>query len=281
MKKNEIKEKFLELADEQIVKTGCEKQFFTKVYGENDTLFTWLITAFGPVVGFSLAGVLSVLGVNIATVSVGGILGFFGVTTLSPWLLTPFVVAAIGVSVGGIVVSRKTNKIKNTSSSPQNRLFLIIISKIYIPVMWFLKFNYFNRPLEYFINKIKTELNNAGVSKCFLEKYFTLIEDCSYEELEILSEVFIEFVVELKNKLPGQGKLYGKDFKKDTLLKKSVELCNYYNEQFCDSIENRKINENKINEFFVLLENKNKNVEKNFLQIKKERKNTRKIEKNS
>ena len=176
MNKKEIKEKFLELADEQIVKTGCEEQFFANVYGKNDTLFRWLITAFGPTIGLSFAGVLSVVGVNVATVSVGGILGLFGVTTLNPLLLLPFIVSAIGVSVGGIVLSRKSNKIKNTSATPQNRLFLIIISKIYIPVMCFLRTDVFDKPIDYFINKIKTNLSNYGVSVIFLEKYFNLIK---------------------------------------------------------------------------------------------------------
>jgi len=271
----EIEKEFDSLCQLQIINNGCEKQFFTEVYGHNDSFFNWLLTAFGPTIGFSFAGLLSVLGVNIATVSVGGLLGLFGVTALNPVLLVPFLVAALGTSIGGIVISRKKNKIKDNSSSPQDILFLTIITKIYLPFLRFLVIGSFDKSKESLEEKIKEQLSKFGLSYQFINKYLYFINKIVENENDFKTfvEFFIDFVTQLKNKIPGQGKLYKKDFKDDILIKKSLEFANLFNNEFCTSKKDKDNNEQTIKEVFEYLKNTTLIIENKYKQNKENEKN--------
>lgn len=269
----EIEKEFYSLSQLQIINNGCEKQFFTEVYGHNDSFFNWLLTAFGPTIGFSFAGLLSVLGVNIATVSVGGLLGLFGVTALNPVLLVPFLVAALGTSIGGIVISRKKNKIKDNSSSPQDILFLTIITKIYLPFLRFLEIGSFDKSKESLEEKIKEQLSKFGLRDQFINEYLNFINKIVKNDFETFVEFFIDFVTQLKNKIPGQGKLYKKDFKEDILIKKSLYFANLFNNEFCTSITDKEYNKQTIKKVFDYFENTTLKIENKYKQNKENEKN--------
>ena len=269
----EIEKEFYSLYQLQIINNGCEKQFFTEVYGHNDSFFNWLLTAFGPTIGFSFAGLLSVLGVNIATVSVGGLLGLFGVTALNPVLLVPFLVAALGTSIGGIVISRKKNKIKDNSSSPQDILFLTIITKIYLPFLRFLEIGSFDKSKESLEEKIKEQLSKFGLRDQFINEYLNFINKIVKNDFETFVEFFIDFVTQLKNKIPGQGKLYKKDFKEDILIKKSLDFANLFNNEFCTSITDKENNKQTIEKVFDYFENTTLKIENKYKQNKENEKN--------
>lgn len=269
----EIEKEFYSLSQLQIINNGCEKQFFTEVYGHNDSFFNWLLTAFGPTIGFSFAGLLSVLGVNIATVSVGGLLGLFGVTALNPVLLVPFLVAALGTSIGGIVISRKKNKIKDNSSSPQDILFLTIITKIYLPFLRFLEIGSFDKSKESLEGKIKEQLSKFGLRDQFINEYLYFINKIVKNDFETFVEFFIDFVTQLKNKIPGQGKLYKKDFKEDILNKKSLDFANLFNNEFCTSITDKENNKQAIEKVFDYFENTTLEIENKYKQNKENEKN--------
>lgn len=278
----EIEKEFYSLSQLQIINNGCEKQFFTEVYGHNDSFFNWLLTAFGPTIGFSFAGLLSVLGVNIATVSVGGLLGLFGVTALNPVLLVPFLVAALGTSIGGIVISRKKNKIKDNSSSPQDILFLTIITKIYLPILLFLEIGSFDESKESQIEKkIKEQLSKFGLRDEFINEYLNFINkiDENDNDFETFVKFFIDFVTQLKNKIPGQGKLYKKDFKDDILIKKSLEFANLFNNEFCTSIKDKENNKQTIEEIFDYFENTTLKIGNKYKQNQKNQKNQKRLNK--
>lgn len=277
----EIEKEFYSLSQLQIINNGCEKQFFTEVYGHNDSFFNWLLTAFGPTIGFSFAGLLSVLGVNIATVSVGGLLGLFGVTALNPVLLVPFLVAALGTSIGGIVISRKKNKIKDNSSSPQDILFLTIITKIYLPFLRFLEIGSFDKSKESLEEKIKEQLSKFGLRDQFINEYLDFINKIvkNDNDFETFVKFFIDFVTQLKNKIPGQGKLYKKDFKEDILIKKSLEFANLFNNEFCTSIKDKENNKQTIEEIFDYFENTTLKIGNKYKQNKKNQKNQKRLNK--
>ncbi|MEE0877858.1 MAG: hypothetical protein UH788_01145 [Treponemataceae bacterium] len=257
MQKDEIKKEFENLATNIVIKKGLEKKFMTEIYsGKYPKLFTII----PPSVGLTIASLLSILGVNFAatSVTVGGIFGLFGttITVLNPVVLIPFIISAL-VSAGigiGITIKKNSDTMKSTTATPKDLLCHMMLSTIYIPVLIFFRNNTLDKPFEYLEKKLKTKFNDLGCSEEYINSFFCLFTKLKIDELRILAEILCEVTIKLQYRLPGDGKLYKKDFKENALIRKANELCNKYNSEFCDNVDKREQNEKFIGDYFSYIE---------------------------
>jgi hypothetical protein len=258
MQKDEIKKEFENLATNIVIKKGFEKKFMTEIYSSKYPMF--LFTIISPTVGLTIASFLSILGVNFATatVTVGGLFGLFGttMTVLNPVVLIPFIVTALGFAGIGIGFSIKKNSdtMKSTTATPKDLLCHMMLSTIYIPVIVFFRNNTLDKPFEYLEKKLKSKFNDYGCSEEYINSFFCLFSKLKTDELRILAEILCEVTIKLQCRLPGDGKLYKKDFKENALIKKSNEICLDYNSKFCDDIEKIEQNKKIIEELFSNIE---------------------------
>lgn len=257
MQKDEIKKEFENLATNIVIKKGFEKKFMTEIYSSK---YPKLFTIISPSVGLTIASLLSILGVNFATtsVTVGGILGLFGttITVLNPVVLIPFIITAL-VSAGigiGFTIKKNSDTMKSTTATPKDLLCHMMLSTIYIPVLIFFRNNPLDKPFEYLEKKLKTKFNDLGCSEEYINSFFCLFTKLKIDELRILAEILCEVTIKLQYRLPGDGKLYKKDFKENALIRKANELCNNYNSEFCDNVDKREQNEKFIGDYFSYIE---------------------------
>lgn len=257
MTKDEIKNEFENLATNIVIKKGFEKKFMTEIYSSK---YPKLFTIISPSVGLTIASLLSILGVNFATtsVTVGGIFGLFGttITVLNPVVLIPFIISALtaaGIGIG-IAIKKNSDTMKNTTATPKDLLCHMMLSTIYIPVLFFFRNNTLDKPFEYLEKKLETKFNDLGCSEEYINSFFCLFTKLKIDELRILTEILCEVTIKLQYRLPGDGKLYKKDFKENALIKKANELCNKYNSEFCDNVDKKEQNKKLIEDFFSYIE---------------------------
>lgn len=261
MKRVDLLEEYNELSSLEcgVLKPDSTKSFLAEIYPPNDSIVNWLITAVSPSVGLSLGVLLPIIGVNVATISAGGIAGLFGATVLSGPILAPFLVAAVGIITTGFAISRKANKSKTSTASPEDLLCHQTLSTLYIPIIYFARKGNLDRNIEYYEKIIKEKFIKIGCTEEYINKYFSFIKKTNDEELlEIINKI-IRVSVQLQNEMPFKGKLYKKDFKENYLIKMSKDICNSWNDEFCSNLLQKSENENDINNFFDEIVNISKN----------------------
>lgn len=236
-----------------VLEKGMLKLFFDEIgFGGN-----WLITALGPTVGAGLAALMVVLGVNVATVSVGGILGFFGVTMLSGPLLAPFIIGAVLVVATSLRISWKSSGNKKDAATPLNILGHTIACNFFLPAWTFVRErgHTLDKTPEALQKKLRKKMEDMGYTQQYLDFFWHHVEPADGAQLRNAVSRLAEVREALQKKLPGTGKLYKKDFKESTLYKEAKEHCNTMNSH-CSHLGHKMENERAIEALLLLLDKK-------------------------
>ena len=246
MNKVELLEEFQNIPEKEggVLKANSVKSFLVEIYPPNDSFVNWLITTLSPIGGISIAILLPLIGINVATISAGGFLGFFGVTVLSGPILAPFIALAAAALTSGFIISRKFNKGKSSTASPEDLFSHQTLSLVYIPLVYFIRVGKLDRDIDYYENKVKEKFIKMGCTEKYIESFFSFVKKTTNEELLVLIEMITRVSAQLQKKAAFTGKLYKKDFKENYLFKLSKDICNSYNDEFCS--DNSQISKNKI-----------------------------------
>ena len=253
----------MDLAPSMIV---LEKGRLTLFFDEIGFKGNWLITALGPtmgaglaslgpIVGAGLAALVVVLGVNVATVSVGGILGFFGVTMLSGPLLAPFIIGAVLIVATSLGIARKNAGNKKDAATPLSILGHTIACNFFLPAWTFVRErgHTLDKTPEALQKKLRKKMEDMGYTQQYLDFFWDHVEQADGAKLRNAVSRLAEVREALQKKLPGTGKLYKKDFKESTLYKKAEEHCNTMNGH-CSHLGHKMENERAIENLLRLLD---------------------------
>ena len=253
----------MELDSRMIV---LEKGRLTLFFDEIGFKGNWLITALGPtmgaglaalcpIVGAGLAALVVVLGVNVATVSVGGILGFFGVTMLSGPLLAPFIIGAVLVVATSLGISWKSSGNKKDAATPLSILGHTIACYFFLPAWTFVRErgHTLDKTPEALQKKLRKKMEDMGYTQEYLDFFWRHVEPADGAQLRNAVSRLAEVREALQKKLPGTGKLYKKDFKESTLYKEAKEHCNTMNSH-CSHLGHKMENEQAIEALLRLLD---------------------------
>ena len=232
-----------------------EKGRLTLFFDEIGFKGNWLITALGPTVGAGLATLVVLLGVNVATVSVGGILGFFGVTALSGPLLAPFIIGAVLVVATSLGISWKNFVNKKDATTSLSILGHTIACNFFLPAWTFVRErgHTLDKTPEALQKKLRKKMEDMGYTPQYLDFFWRHVEQADGSELRNAVSRLAEVREALQKKLPGTGKLYKKDFKESTLYKKAEEHCNTMNGH-CSHLGHKMENERAIENLLRLLD---------------------------
>lgn len=234
-----------------VLEKGMLKLFFDEIgFGGN-----WLITALGPTVGTGLATLVVLLGVNVATVSVGGILGFFGVTALSGPLLAPFIIGAALVVATSLGISKTIADGKKDAATPLSILGHTIACNFFLPAWTFVRErgHTLDKTPEALQKKLRKKMEDMGYTQQYLDFFWRHVEQADGAKLRDAVSRLAEVREALQKKVPGTGKLYKKDFKEETLYKKAKEHCNTMNGH-CSHLGHKMENERAIENLVRLLD---------------------------
>ncbi|MBR2362937.1 MAG: hypothetical protein IKA80_09900 [Spirochaetaceae bacterium] len=234
-----------------VLEKGMLTLFFDEIgFGGN-----WLITALGPTVGAGLATLVVLLGVNVATVSVGGILGFFGVTMLSGPLLAPFIIGAVLVVATSLGISWKSSGNKKDAATPLNILGHTIACNFFLPAWTFVRErgHTLDKTPEALQKKLRKKMEDMGYTPQYLDFFWRHVEPADGAKLRNAVSRLAEVREALQKKVPGTGKLYKKDFKESTLYKEAKEHCNTMNSH-CSHLGHKMENEQAIENLLRLLD---------------------------
>ena len=248
----------MELDSRMIV---LEKGMLTLFFDEIGFKGNWLITALGPTVGAGLAALVVVLGVNVATVSVGGILGailgLFGYTTLSVPLLAPFIIGAVLVVATSLGISWGNLVPKKGAATPLSILGHTIACNFFLPAWTFVRErgHTLDKTPEALQKKLRKKMEDMGYTQEYLDFFWPRVEQADGAQLRNAVSRLAEVREALQKKLPGTGKLYKKDFKESTLYKKAEEHCNTMNGH-CSHLGHKMENERAIEALLLLLDKK-------------------------
>lgn len=252
MSENKLLKEFCDIPKEEVgvLKADSIKSFLSEIYPPNDSFINWLITTLAPLGGTALAILLPIIGVNVATISAGGIAGLFGVTVLSSSILSPFIFGAAAALTTGFVVSRKVNNRKSSTASPEDLFCHQTLALLYIPLLYFIRIGKLDRNVEYYENKIKEKFIKMGCTEKYIERFFSCVKKATDKELLELMEMVTRVSAQLQKKAAFTGKLYKKDFKENYLFKLSKDYCYAYNNEFCSDISQKLESETNIENLF-------------------------------
>ncbi len=244
----------MDLTPDMIV---LEKGRLTLFFDEIGFKGNWLITALGPTVGTGLATLVVLLGVNVATVSVGGILGFFGVTALSGPLLAPFIIGAALVVATSLGISKTNADGKKDAATPLSILGHTIACNFFLPAWTFVRErgHTLDKTPEALQKKLRKKMEDMGYTQQYLDFFWRHVEQADGANLRNAVSRLAEVREALQKKVPGTGKLYKKDFKEETLYKKAEEHCNTMNSH-CSHLGHKMENEQAIEALLLLLDKK-------------------------
>ena len=236
-----------------VLEKGRVKLFFDEIGFKGN----WLITALGPTVGAGLATLVVLLGVNVATVSVGGILGLFGYTTLSVPFLAPFIIGAVLVVATSLGIARTNAGDKTNAATPLNILGHTIACNFFLPAWTFVRErgHTLDKTPEALQKKLRKKMEDMGYTQQYLDFVWNHVEPADGAELRSAVSRLAEVREALQKKLPGTGKLYKKDFKESTLYKKAEEHCNTMNSH-CSHLGHKMENERAIEALLLLMDKK-------------------------
>jgi len=286
MNKIELLEEFQNIPNEEcgVLKSDSIKSFLEEIYSPSDSLINWLITTLAPIGGTSIAILLPIVGVNVATISAGGLAGFFGATVLSGPILAPFILGAVAALATGFAVSRKVNNRKSFTASPEDLFCHQTLAVLYIPLLYFIRIGKLDRNVEYYENKIKEKFIKMGCTEKYIERFFSCVKKATDEELLELMEMVTRVSAQLQKKAGFTGKLYKKDFKENSLFKLSKDYCYAYNNEFCSDIsqnlESKTNIENLFNNMVSFHEDESEIQDKISSFEKKYEQETKNLEKN-
>ncbi len=234
-----------------------EKGRLTLFFDEIGFKGNWLITALGPTVGAGLATLVVLLGVNVATVSVGGILGLFGVTMLSVPLLAPFIIGAVLVVATSLGIARKNAGKKTDAATPLSILGHTIACYFFLPAWTFVRErgHTLDKTPEALQKKLRKKMEDMGYTQQYLDFFWCHVEPADGAKLRNAVFRLAEVREALQKKRPGTGKLYKKDFKESTLYKEAKEHCNTMNSH-CSHLGHKMENERAIEALLLLLDKK-------------------------
>ena len=226
-----------------VLEKGRIKLFFDEIGFKGN----WLITALGPTVGAGLATLVVLLGVNVATVSVGGILGFFGVTALSGPLLAPFIIGAVLVVATSLGISWINAGDKTNAATPLNILGHTIACNFFLPAWTFVRErgHTLDKTPEALQKKLRKKMEDMGYTQQYLDFFWDHVEPADGAELRNAVSRLAEVREALQKKLPGTGKLY----------KKAEEHCNAMNSH-CSHLGHKMENERAIEALLLLMDKK-------------------------
>ena len=252
MSENKLLKEFCDIPKEEVgvLKADSIKSFLSEIYPPNDSFINWLITTLAPLGGTALAILLPIIGVNVATISAGGIAGLFGVTVLSGSILSPFILGAAAALTTGFVVSRKVNNRKSSTASPEDLFCHQTLALLYIPLLYFIRIGKLDRNIEYYENKIKEKFIKMGCTEKYIERFFSCVKKATDKELLELMEMVTRVSAQLQKKAAFTGKLYKKDFKENYLFKLYKDYCYAYNNEFCSDISQKLESETNIENLF-------------------------------
>lgn len=207
----------------------------------------------------TIVALILILGAPTAmmTVSVGGLLGVFGVTTtvFSLGAFTPIILTAAGVLVAGVAGIAVTNLPKLSFKSAQNVILEELSKYLFLPALVLVKQNAtnFDRDEKSLIEKIKKQMTDIGYTSEYVAFFFGKYENMDAEKLEEVLAKLNTSTDKLKKKMPGTGKLYSSDFKPALYVDKAIALCNEISDKYCDEVEKQDENKKTISHLKALL----------------------------
>lgn len=207
----------------------------------------------------TIVALILILGAPTAmmTVSVGGLLGVFGVTTtvFSLGTFTPFILTAAGVLVAGVAGIAVTNLPKLSFKSAQNVILEELSKYLFLPALVLVKQNAanFDRDEKSLIEKIKKQMTDIGYTSEYVNFFFGKYENMDAAALEDVLAKLNTSSDKLKKKMPGTGKLYSSDFKPVLYVDKAIVLCNEISDKYCDEVAKQNENKKTISHLKALL----------------------------
>ena len=207
----------------------------------------------------ALISLVLILGLKSAlvTVSLGGILGFFGATStvFALGAFAPFITAAAFVLVLGTGVIYASNRPKMSFKTAQNVIVEEITKYLFLPALILIKQKEgnFNKDLAAMLQVLKKQMTDIGSTQEYVEYFFNCYENMEVTEIEKVIANLNVSSDKLKKKMPGKGKLYSSDFDPVLYVDKAIELCNKFSKNYCDEVEKQKDNEKTIFHLKALL----------------------------